>query len=146
KASRGVTFASVTDVTGTGSITGVAGTFKLTGTTGGAWNASTIAYVGFSAADATQVSGASGFADDTKVTRSMTFTSATDVTGTGSITGVAGTFNLTGTTAGASNAPTIDYVGFSAADATTVTGASGFADNTKASRGVTFASVTDVTG
>src|SRR5688572_15334383 len=53
---NGMTFASATSVTGTGSITNVGVAFNLTGTTQG--TAGTIAYSGFTAADTATVRGA----------------------------------------------------------------------------------------
>ncbi len=62
-----------------------------------------------------------------------------------SITNLGSTaFNLTGTEAG--NVGTIAFSGFTAADTTTVTGASSFDDAAKSSLGMTFANATSVSG
>ena len=55
-------------------------------------------------------------------------------------------FNLTNTQVGDSSATGITYHSFSTADAPTVTGALNFDDGNQISRGMTFASVTDVSG
>ncbi|MEO5831256.1 MAG: filamentous hemagglutinin N-terminal domain-containing protein, partial [Rhodanobacter sp.] len=130
--------------TGTGSITGIgASAFNLsglkTGTAGG------ISFNGFTAADAQTITGASGFDSATKISQGMAFAAATSVTGTGSITNLGlTTFNLTGTTAGTAGGTS--FSGFTAADAQTITGASGFDSATKVSEGVAFAAATSVTG
>ncbi len=148
KTTRGMTFASATTVSGTGAITGIgAGTFTLTGTTAGTTAQITGGYSGFTTADAQVVAGAQGFNDAQRSSLGMSFASATTVSGTGAITGMTGqTFTLTGTTAGTTAQITGGYSGFTAADATTVAGAQSFNNANRSSLGMTFASVSTVSG
>ncbi len=142
---NGITFANLSDISGTGNITNMGSTvFNLTGTTAG--TAGGFTYRGFTAADTTGVlTGAQNFNHNTVASRGITFAGVTNVTGTGNITNMGSTaFNLTGITAGTAGGFT--YSGFTAADTTTVTGAQNFNHNTVASRGMTFAGVTNVTG
>ncbi len=119
--------------------------FALTGVNAGT-GASGIAYSAFNEASyTTTVTGAIGFDVATKSSRGMAFVNASSVTGTGAITGLGSTaFNLTGWTLG--TADSIAFSGFTAADTTTVKGASGFDDTTKTSQGMVFANATTVTG
>ena len=131
-------------LTGTGAVTGLGSTaFTLTGSKAG--TAGGIGFSGFSAADTTTVTGASGFDYATKVSEGMAFAAATSVTGTGAITNLGSTtFNLTGNQAG--TAGSTGFSGFNAADTTTVTGASGFDIGSKIGEGMTFANATSVAG
>ncbi len=144
RVSGGMAFADATSVTGTGAITGLGSTtFDLTGTKAG--TAGGIGFSGFTAADTTTVTGASGFNYTTKVSEGMTFAGATSVTGTGAISGLGSTaFNLTGNEAGTAGG--IGFNGFTAADTTAVTGASVFDIGSKSGEGMTFANVTSVSG
>ena len=131
-------------LTGTGAVTGLGSTaFTLTGSKAG--TAGGIGFSGFSAADTTTVTGASGFDYATRVSEGMAFAAATSVTGSGAITNLGSTaFNLTGNQAG--TAGSTGFSGFNAADTTTVTGASGFDYATRVSEGMAFAAATSVTG
>ena len=143
----GGSWSGVTSVTGSGNadtITGLgSNAFNLTGTRAG--TADGIGFSAFESADTTTVTGAAGFDYTTKVSRGMAFADATNVAGTGAITGLGGTaFNLIGNKAG--SAGSIGFSGFTAADTTTVAGASGFDDASKSSEGMAFDNATAVTG
>src|SRR5260221_5786758 len=104
--------ASLASVTGNGTsdVTGTA-SFALTGANAGN-GASGIGYSAFGAAsNAATVTGASGFDDTAKTSLGMTFAAATNVTGTGTISGVTGSFDDATLVSAAS---TIDYAGFTA--------------------------------
>jgi filamentous hemagglutinin family protein len=147
-AGSGITYSSgftAANTANNGDVTGTA-SFALTGNQAGN-GASGRSYTGFgSSSSATTITGALNFNDTTKVTHAMTFASAADLTGTGSITGVAGTFHLSGVTTGDSISSGIVYHGFTSADAATITGAVNFDDAAKSSEGVTVANATSVTG
>ncbi|HWM44057.1 MAG TPA: filamentous hemagglutinin N-terminal domain-containing protein, partial [Burkholderiales bacterium] len=104
---------SATSSTG-GSITGIGSlTFALSalnaGTAGG------ITFSGFGSADSTTVTGAVGFDDTARSTLGMTFLSANNVSGSGTISNVAGSFNDATLVSAAS---AIDYSGFNAVSGT----------------------------
>jgi filamentous hemagglutinin family protein len=107
----GGTWASVGTVIGNGSNTGVIdlGTtvFALSGNQAG--SAGGIDFSGITAADTTQVSGAAGFDDGTKSSDGVTFTNATSVGGSGTISNVAGDFD---DGMGKSSVSGISYTGF----------------------------------
>ena len=75
--------------------------FDLSGPNAG--TAGSITFSGFTAANTTTVTGASGFNDGAKSNQGITFASATSVTGTGAITNVATDFNDTSRTSLASS-------------------------------------------
>jgi filamentous hemagglutinin family protein len=97
--------------------------FALTGANAGT-GASGIAYSAFNAAsNTTTVTGAVGFDDGLKSNQGMTFSSATTVAGTGTISNVTGNFAIDTLVSAASG---IDYAGFTGATGTgagTLTGA-----------------------
>ena len=119
----GGTWNGVTTVTGNGNsaITG-SSTFALSGVNAG--TAGSVAFSGFTAADAATITGAVGFDDVAKTSQGMTFASATSVGGSGTIANVVGSFaDNTGT----SSASGIAYSGFGAVTGTggSVTGVTG---------------------
>src|SRR5204863_2238190 len=120
-------------------------TFNLTGgdTQG---TIGTVTYSGFTAAPSETVTGASDWDHGNKTDNGITFASVSSVTGTGSITNATGTtFNLTGgDTQGTIS--DVTYSGFTAANNQTVTGASDWDHGDDGESGVTFDSVSSVTG
>ncbi|MBD8871348.1 filamentous hemagglutinin N-terminal domain-containing protein, partial [Rhodanobacter sp. DHB23] len=140
----GTSLGGTGSASGTGAITGIGGaTFALSGTKAG--TADGISFSGFTAADATTITGATGFDYATMSSDGMAFANATSVTGTGAITNLGSTtFALTGSTAG--TVGSTSFSGFTSADTTTLTGAAGFDDTARTSEGMTFANATNVTG
>src|SRR6185436_17093057 len=134
----------------------------LTNTTTGNSGDTGISYHSFTSADASTLTGAVNFDDTSTVSRGMTFASVADVPGTGAITSATGFSSVTGTTAGDIAGTTTfnltntnlgtaasgdTYSGFGSSSSTnTLTGAVNFDDGNQVSRGMTFASVADVTG
>ena len=146
----GETWSGITTVTGngTGSITNMgAAAFDVTGTMQG--TSAGISYSGFTAADTTTVTGASGFNDGTKTGSGITFALSNNVTGTGTISNVTGSFDDATLVSAASG---VDYAGFTAVTGTgtALTGVNvSFNDTTKVSgSGVNYGGfgVTGVSG
>ena len=115
-----LTFSSAPTGTGTatsstnGSIGGIGSlTFALSGLNVG--NAGGITFSGFGAADSTTVTGASGFDDAARSSLGMTFANANSVSGSATITGVAGGFDDASLTSANSG---IAYSGFNAVSGT----------------------------
>jgi hypothetical protein len=113
--------------------------FDVTGLTQG--NAGGIGYSGFTTVDTTTVMSAPGFNDAGKSTAGMSFANATTVTGSGTISNVAGAFNDATQVSAASG---IDYAGFNTVTGTgtTLNGVAGsFNDNSKtsAATGINYA-------
>ncbi len=104
---------SATSSTG-GSIAGIGAlTFALSGLNAGA--AGGITFNGFTAADSTTVTGAIDFDDAARGSLGMTFLAANSVSGSGTISNVAGSFDDATLVSAAS---TIDYSGFNAVSGT----------------------------
>ena len=108
--------------TGTGSATSSTGgavagigslTFALSGLNTG--SAGGITLSGFGSADSTTVTGAAGFDDAARSSLGMTFSSATSVSGSGTISNVSGNFDDASLVSAASG---IDYAGFNAVSGT----------------------------
>src|SRR5204862_3042031 len=96
------------------------------------------------AADTSTLAGALSYDHGASANQGITFTNATDVTGTGSVTNLVNTaFNITNTTVGA--AAGVTYSAFTAEIGRASCRAGGYDQGVAGNQGITFASATDVT-